>query len=113
MEFLASTMHENDKLGTSFMPLKKQKITATTALILNKVWEDRCDAIFNQVLVDLQRIITIVENDLKMELGRISLARDSMIDLKIHSQKPCPKGCLKLNVDAEFKDKSVTLAILA
>ena len=37
MDFLASVVHENTKLGTTFTRQEKHKITAATALILKRV----------------------------------------------------------------------------
>ena len=46
MEFLASVVHENNKLGASFMPLEKHKINVAAALILKRVWEVKCEVFF-------------------------------------------------------------------
>ena len=69
--------------------------------------------IFNQVSVDLQRITHLVENDLKMEIGRLMPSGDITNNQNNYSWHPLPKGCLKLNVDVGYKDNIAALAVLA
>ena len=47
-----------------------------------------------------------------LEVGMLALS-DSATTLIPHHWRPPPKDCLKLNVDAAFKDGTATIAVLA
>ena len=61
----------------------------------------------------MQRIVTLVETNLRMELNRLTPALDVQIGLNTQRWMPPPKGCLKLNMVAGFKDNSAAFAVLA
>ena len=54
----------------------------------------------------------LAENDLKLEVGRLAPS-DSTTTLIPHHWWPPPKDCLKLNVDATFKDGTTAIPVLA
>ena len=70
MDFLATIVHANNKL--EFNPKTKFKISMAIVVILKRVWVARCDAIFDHVPIDIFRIVLLVENELKMEIGKLT-----------------------------------------
>ena len=113
LDFLASVMHENNRFAIITDPFEKVKISATTAIILRRIWEARCDVIFNQILLDLNRLVTLAEIYLRMELHRINPPTEMQLRHTPQRWTPPPKGCLKLNIDASFKEHKAALAVLA
>ena len=61
--------HANDKFSNIEDSDTKFRITIATIIIIKHVWEARCDAIFNQILINLLRIINLAECDLMMGMG--------------------------------------------
>ena len=59
-----------DNLGGAFNVDNQYKVMVTIAIILKRTWEAWCDAIFNNIPVNIARIATLVDNDLIMELSR-------------------------------------------
>ena len=59
--------------------------------------------------MDLNSIISMVEIDLKMELGQFSTQVEALPMMTTHFWSPPPRGCLKVNMDATYKDNVLLL----
>ena len=55
----------------------------------------------------------MVDNELKIELRRLSPLKETTMELQIYFWMPHLKGYLKLNMDVRFKDNSTTSVVLA
>ena len=69
MYFLAMVTHANDKFSNIVNFDTKFWITVVVAIIIKCVWEARCDVVFNQIPIDLPRIINLAKHDLMLEMG--------------------------------------------
>ena len=54
----------------------------------------------------------LAENDLSMEMARIVLVDAQCLSNHLHHWIPPHRDCLKLNVDAGYKEGSASLAVL-
>ena len=79
---------------------------------MKRTWEARCDTIFRNTPVDIGQIVKLAENDLIMEIARLTPPFVDCAIVHPHHQTPPPRGRLKLNVDASFKEGFAALAIL-
>ena len=59
MEFLATITHANNKFNFIFDAKAKIKITTTTGIILKRVWESKCDIVFNNIQFDITKFIML------------------------------------------------------
>ena len=66
---------------------------------------------FNNILVDLAKVIMFTKNDLKMDIARVSPLDIDSTAIQAHYWIPLPKGYLKMNVNVGFKDGSGTLIV--
>ena len=106
LEFLAFVLQANNKLAVPLVNHDAFHITTIVAIILKQVWKARCDAVFNNILVGVARILMLAENDLKLELSYVSLITSNQVASH-------PYCWIKLSVNVGFKDGSIAIAILA
>ena len=62
--------HVNDKFSNIVYSDTKFRITVAVAIIIKRVWEVRCNVVFNQIPINLLRIINLAKHDLMMEMSQ-------------------------------------------
>ena len=92
MEVLAIIIHAIDKFNNIIEVESKFRIIATVTIILKHVQEACCDAVFNNIQIDISRLLNLVENDLKLELGKLTPLDTMDSGLEAHYWSPPPKG---------------------
>ena len=113
LDFLATVTFNSNLLGNVSNIETKYKIIVVAAIILKRTWEARCDVIFNNIMVDVNHIVTLAEQDLMMELSRHFQPFDDCSLLHPHHCLLPPCNCLKLNVDVGFKQGEAVMVVLA
>ena len=112
LNFLASVLQVNNKLSSLSSSQDACCIFAIVTTILKRAWEARYNVVFN-MFVDLDKILMLVKNDLKMELSQVSSLTLEQLVNQPRYWMPSSKGCLKLNVGTSYKDGSIVIPILA
>ena len=76
------------------------------------MWEAHCDAIFNQIPMDMTRLATFSKKDLIMEMSRHRPPNDEGPTIATIHWSPQPQGCIKINDETSYKEDDITLATL-